>query len=451
MSAHPGSNRPADFTGGHYDQPNVLVHSRVKDRVLNPDPSQKDALKMIDDAFPNEPAWPTPSKGRFIEEIQSDWHQKGKELGYLPPGAQEALAKAKKQYDDLSTQIRNMVPEIRKAAATDFQNKYNDTATSDVMDRAVRDHAELRALDNQRTAVLHEVQRLKHLTSGGVPDAPFKDAWPDLALKQQLLDVADSPEHEWIGFTGGKTQADRYDLSKQISKIHYTMPSNEAAGTLEAWDLNGNQVMSKAVEPKDLPDHIGKDAAHRLTSGDNAERLQAGIHAELKGENLQVGSEGMLHFYDNLLPSRMNKLLKPVGGKVERGELPGKITKADYGAEYNPEMGTHQIFDPNTIFDAPDEKFPGILDNAAVASVYPRTKDAMESLGVGNMPRQQAVESRVIELMQYLNSQNAKKEVNPIWMARLSPEIKKAIKEKGFPLMTLLSMMKAHESAQDKK
>jgi len=47
------------FTGSHYDEPNVLAHVRFNDRV---DASGKKTL--------------------FIEEIQSDWHQKGRKYGY---------------------------------------------------------------------------------------------------------------------------------------------------------------------------------------------------------------------------------------------------------------------------------------------------------------------------------------------------------------------------------
>ena len=47
------------FTGGHYDEPNVLAHIRFNERV---DPDGKKVL--------------------FIEEIQSDWAQKGRKEGF---------------------------------------------------------------------------------------------------------------------------------------------------------------------------------------------------------------------------------------------------------------------------------------------------------------------------------------------------------------------------------
>ena len=46
---------------------------------------------------------------------------------------------------------------------------------------------------------------------------------------------------------------------------------------------------------------------------------------EISGLDLQVGGEGMKHFYDELLPKRLQKLVKQFGGTVERSSVP--ITK----------------------------------------------------------------------------------------------------------------------------
>lgn len=51
----------SDFIGPHFDEPNVLAHLRLNDRV-----------------------GPNGEKILFIEEIQSDWHQAGRKQGYLP-------------------------------------------------------------------------------------------------------------------------------------------------------------------------------------------------------------------------------------------------------------------------------------------------------------------------------------------------------------------------------
>ena len=63
---------PSNFIGQHWDDPNVLAHMRVQDR-----------------------AGPNGEKILHVEEIQSDWHQKGRKGGYAnEPAYQEARQKA---------------------------------------------------------------------------------------------------------------------------------------------------------------------------------------------------------------------------------------------------------------------------------------------------------------------------------------------------------------------
>ncbi len=52
--------RKNEFIEGHYQEPNVLVHLRFNERT------DKDGKKVL-----------------FIEEVQSDWHQKGRKRGYV--------------------------------------------------------------------------------------------------------------------------------------------------------------------------------------------------------------------------------------------------------------------------------------------------------------------------------------------------------------------------------
>jgi hypothetical protein len=145
----------------------------------------------------------------------------------------------------------------------------------------------------------------------GLPDAPFKDAWPELGLKQQVLETAADPEASWFGFTSGQTQADRYDLSKRFSEVHYS-------GTnLKAYDLDGNEIISRTgVSAKDLPDYIGEEGAAALLAQPKQGTLQS-----LTGVDLQVGGKGMKVFYDEILPKRLEKIVKPFGGTVERGAV----------------------------------------------------------------------------------------------------------------------------------
>ena len=73
----------------------------------------------------------------------------------------------------------------------------------------------------------------------------------------------------------GEQQAERYDLSKHIGLVEYDdhrsggiaeaeMEGEPGHGVLSAWDHKGNLVIGRAMDPPEVADYIGKDAAEKL-------------------------------------------------------------------------------------------------------------------------------------------------------------------------------------------
>jgi len=254
----------AEFRSSHFpDDPNLLVHTRSNDRTL-----------------------PSGEPGRFVEEVQSDWHQKGVKDGYQTP-----------ELDRLTSEYR---------ALREQPGGFPD--------------------QNPEAMALRD--RLRSAGGGqGVPDAPFKETWPDLGLKQQLIETANDPKAEWLGFTGGKTQADRYDLSKHIeklrvSRLHGDSGTRYYVSAQQHGDLPQVEMGSHSAE--DLAGVIGKEMAERIINNPKQAQIYTGL-------DLQVGGEGMHAFYDQKLPKRLEKIVKPFGGTVEAGEIAGKRGANEYG------------------------------------------------------------------------------------------------------------------------
>ena len=124
----------------------------------------------------------TGEPGRFLEEVQSDWHQAGKSRGY------------------------------NTGVVRDFDAETNQWVVS-------RDGRELARDSDRHRALQSAGVDPRDPLGSGVANAPFKDAWPDLGLKQQLHEAASDPQAQWLGFTTGGTQAKRYDLSKRVDTI----------------------------------------------------------------------------------------------------------------------------------------------------------------------------------------------------------------------------------------
>lgn len=156
------------FHSSHWDEPNVLAHVRFNDRTVNG------------------------KKTLFIEEVQSDWHQQGKRSGY-------DIA-----HDPSEYAIEGNGPwVIRNQKTGDFVHYFN------------RKH--------DAEGYLGDIQKGKILPwkkEGLVPDAPFKTAWPELAMKRILKHAADNG-YDQVAWTPGEVQAARYDLSRHIDRLEW--------------------------------------------------------------------------------------------------------------------------------------------------------------------------------------------------------------------------------------
>lgn len=248
-----------EYRSSHWDEPNVLAHVRTNERDVGGKPSL------------------------HIEEVQSDWHQQGRKQGYRPEN--------EKKLADLVVKRDGMLQEVREKMLSPLDERYKEI---------------YRELPKLQT----EINKLGS-SDVGVPDAPFKTAWPELALKRMIRMAAEEGKGR-ISWTPGEAQAARYDLSKQLNKVVYTKE-----GHLIGYGKNDQPVINKAVPEAELEANIGKEAAKKLLD-------QKPDHTEarrLEGLDLKVGGEGMREFYDKMLPKMVEKLGKAHGVKVHKTEI----------------------------------------------------------------------------------------------------------------------------------
>ena len=210
--------------------------------------------------------------GLFVEEFQSDRHQEGRKKGY----------------------------------ASDRPSKEEVISTRNEIWRAY-DAGEI-ALDERN-------QRLESLgAAGGVADAPFRTTWPLQLFKRALRDAVDSGK-EWVGWTDGETQNERFDLSKSLDSVEVRRIEGSNRVTVYGTKDNNNVITQQSTIDA-LPDVIGKELADKVISD-----LETSNSAFYSGVDLKIGGSGMKGFYDNMLPKEIGKYVKPFGGKVEKDGL----------------------------------------------------------------------------------------------------------------------------------
>lgn len=290
------------FQSSHWDEPNVLAHVRMNDRTT---PDGKHLL--------------------HIEELQSDWHQKGREAGYATPPTKE-YTDAKEAVDKLSNKLNGIesriVPYLRQTfGAQDTVNILRESARGPadsihaVAEKYGLNASEVNMLAERRAAFdeWHEAyakaDRLKPNNLNGVPDAPFKKTWPELLVKRMIRYAAENG-YDGISWTPGEAQADRYSLAQRVRSLRYD------DGKLLAIDHDGHEVLNQHVPENKLSDYIGKEAARKLM-----EQPKEADGRWLGGDDLKVGGEGMRGFYDKMVPDLMNNIGKKFGTKVEKTHI----------------------------------------------------------------------------------------------------------------------------------
>lgn len=321
------------YKSSHWDEPNILAHIRTNDRTVE----GKDAL--------------------HVEEIQSDWHQQGRDKGYKSKETDNKLGELKTKIDEAQTAIKNAEKETwlketngKFNNATDYINSIK-TDGSLAHAKAADEFNRITKLadENQKQFINKSAELVKEHNdinnkASEIPDAPFKKSWPELAMKRIIRQAVEEGKDR-VSWTPGEAQAARYNLSKQVQTVVYK------DGNLTAIGPTGHHVINNQAVPKEkLPDYIGKEAAEKLMN----QEPHNGAYS-LQGEQLKVGGEGMKGFYDQMLPNIVEKLGKKYGVKVKEGNVKGLVPDPDN--KYINMQGNQKV----KYFDIPKEMKQDVL------------------------------------------------------------------------------------------
>jgi len=304
-----------DYRSPHWNEPNILAHIRANSRT-----------------------GPNGEKILHVEEFQSDWHQQGKRAGYTT----------------------NRLPDgwMVEAVPDDAPKEYvSDNNPRDPVRWVARDsYGQIRLRSRNATKESATRSMIEEMNSGRtdegerrVPDAPFKKSWPMLTVKRMIRYAAENGYDKLTWTTGGQ-QAERYDLSKRADAIDYsTYPDGRfavravvgrAAGNAEAVLSGRRSIVYQSppggLDARGLEDVFGKGIAHKILSGEGSQAGWPTGSGLLAGDGLKVGGAGMEGFYDQILPSEVNKYVKKWGARV--GE-----TAIDSGPEPGPGGRVHSI------------------------------------------------------------------------------------------------------------
>jgi len=266
------------FRSSHFDEPNILVHLRLNDRT------DADGKKVL-----------------FIEELQSDWGQKGKKEGFdtgnrLPDGM------------TISKEGNEWV--VRSASGEEL----------------------VKGPDKE--ALLNEIgaQPIVQAVLQGVPSAPFvtsTGSWVELGLKQAIR-MAVEGGYDRIAWANGTQQVSHYReaLQKNVDRIEWTKTPE---GIQLLGSKNGVKTVDTTESESALSDAIGKSMGDKIIN-------DPGQNGVIEGDDITISDTGMAGFYDKILPTVAKKVSKKLGGNGAVQDVSIKETGAQQSIAITPEM-----------------------------------------------------------------------------------------------------------------
>lgn len=301
-----------NFVGQHFEgEPNILAHTRFSDMET---PDGKNVL--------------------FIGEIQSDWHAKGREIGYHKPITSlpdwvkieqrpaRKLSKEELQFidknnyyfsDDKTTigrKVKKLIAEQRNHWVA-IDSRSGEQIASDYLSE-----------NELKITVLRQMQN----SASGVPDAPLKENWHEYVLKRMLRYAAENG-YDKLAIATGDMQRDLYNLKKVVDRITWNKKTDGLKGDeiYVAVQTNSGTPIQKPMTPKEIKETLGKEFANKIVNSPNS-------YGTFEGKGLEIGGKGHNEFYDNKVVNYLNKYGKKWGAKV-RKEIVGDGTKTGHNHE----------------------------------------------------------------------------------------------------------------------
>jgi hypothetical protein len=279
----------------------------------------------------------------FVQELQSDWAQQGRDKGFAKTFTPDQL-----KAEEISPKPPG--PPVWRVTYPDGnQSTFAANSANEAIESAIQREGRV-----------------------GLPVAPFvtsTEDWINLALKRVIKEAVDTGADK-VAFIKGEQAADKYNLRTVVDQITadrgiasgddlYVSITPKNSLSPYAFYVSPDGVIKEPISPEvrskflgePLSSVIGKEAAEKLMS------TKVGNSQTLKEEGLSFGGQGMKGFYDNILPKTANKLLEKIGG--------GKIEPL----EVYPSAPSRMPFEAGPFLDWMKENYSGV-DRADAARAW---------------------------------------------------------------------------------
>jgi len=282
------------FTGGHFEEPNVLVHARLNDRTVGGVYSKHSEEYQSD--------WAQAAEKKRRDEIKRLARDEGisreaaakrvpKDFGYQQPplsvdefelevvSREQAVRESvnQKWLEENIEKFRATLEIPQDAPVVRWRFIGDERSLTPLQDWAINfdpDFSKEDAVESINNLYIRGdtntlsdalVQRLEQSRSG-LPDQPYKDDPFELGWRRHFLETLRDPNTTRMTWTTGDVQKDRYNLAKYIESIDATLRADGR------YDLQIRPTIASGsiehtvpgIDEFDLEDHVGKELADKI-------------------------------------------------------------------------------------------------------------------------------------------------------------------------------------------
>jgi len=141
--------------------------------------------------------------------------------------------------------------------------------------------------------------------------------WTGLNVRKSIIDAYEN-DADWLTFTPGEVQAERYNMRNHVQKIEYIKRGNRYE--LAAINKNGSYVdfPKKTYSGSELDDVFGKDVADQIRNQEGSAKTYEGTTIRtLNPEDFKFGGEGHIKYYRDIYAKEVKNAFKELGVKVD--------------------------------------------------------------------------------------------------------------------------------------
>lgn len=378
------------YRSSHWNEPNVLAHVRFDDRI------DADGKKVL-----------------FVEEIQSDWHQAGRERGYTDPAEH---AKRMREWEARNP-LKDIPEDDQKLFKFIYGFNYTEKTAPYKEKLALKYGGEWLSMYSE-----YKGWRLEKPEPIIVPSAPFAKTWPLLTMKRVIRWAAENG-YDRVAWPTGEMAAriEGHQIIENINAIEYK------GGEIRYLE-HGSEIWRHAeIEAgKKLEDYVGYDVAQQL----KAAQEDSDGWRKIETKDITFGGEKMRWFYDRNLINDVNGYVKQWGAKVGETKIGSDIRKPFIKNRF----GEWELFDSGNesigAYQSWDEAKAALDD---YIRTHPETGTQVHSFDITPAMRESAIKGQPLFQSQGMAKAGASftAEGRMIFHALNAPDISSAVHEVG--------------------